>query len=158
VNLDPSQLFDDSVTWLLQALKAGTGEGIKAAVARWFSRGDDDAEQTVLSRLDRTADVLGAAPEGPEGEGVLNSQHERWVGRFEDAYSDWDGDQQAVALEELRSLLEEHARAAGAQSGDGGVSVAGNMSIKAEGGSIAAAIINGGASIGSPSQPTSSQS
>lgn len=155
MNLDPSQLFDDTVVWLLRSIKNGAGEGIKAAVARWFSRGDAEREQAERERLDRTAEELRAAPEGAAGERVLARQEGAWLGRFEDRYDSLDQDQRAQALAELRTMLAEHASGATATAGSGGLAVAGDVRIQADQGSIAAGVLHGGASISTPSQPTS---
>ncbi|MFD3481354.1 hypothetical protein [Streptomyces sp. NPDC058695] len=157
VNLDPSQLFDDTVVWMLRTIKDGASEGIRTAVARWFSRGDDEREQAELERLDRTAQELQAASEGTAGERVLSRQEGAWLGRFQDAYDGMDEHERGQALADLRALLEQHAPDIGASAGDGSFAATGDIHILADQGSIAAGVINGGASISPPSQPTSPQ-
>ncbi|MFD7607684.1 hypothetical protein ACFWAN_46120 [Streptomyces mirabilis] len=157
MDLDPSQLFDDTVVWLLRSIKNGAGEGIKSTVARWFSRGDAEREQAELERLDRTVEELQAAPEGAAGERALTRQEGAWLSRFQDRYDSLEDDQRAQALAELQTLLAEHASGAAATAGDGGLTAAGNVTIQADQGSIAAGVIHGGASISTPSQPTSPQ-
>ncbi|MDX3536847.1 hypothetical protein PV721_21210 [Streptomyces sp. MB09-01] len=139
---------------VVQAATTDAWTGLRGRVARWFGRGDDRRVQVQLERLDRTAAELTASG-GAEREQEL--QERAWRTRFEDLLEGLDDTEREEAAAELRALLEESARAGGAAAGVGAVAAGRDLSVKAEGGSIAAAVVQGGAHIGHPPMPDPSQ-
>lgn len=130
---------------------------LRQAVARWFGHGDDGREQAELERLDRTAAALqGEVPGGLER--VWNHEVSFWQTRFEAALESLDAAERLRIAAALRDLLAEHSPAGGGVSaGAGGVAAGGDISNRAERGSVAATVIHGGVSISHPSQPDPSQ-
>ncbi|MFD6892176.1 hypothetical protein [Streptomyces sp. NPDC059957] len=68
-----------------------------------------------------------------------------------------DGEQQEQAATELRTLLEDTAADGGVSAAAGGVAAGRDVTVTAEGGSIAAAVLQGGAHIGPPPVPDPAQ-
>ncbi|MFD8392674.1 hypothetical protein ACFV2N_26605 [Streptomyces sp. NPDC059680] len=130
-------------------------------MATWFGRGDAERESGELARLDRTAADLAAAAPGSAGTGVpaerMRIRHEAlWQARFESLLEGLTEDERASAAAQLRALLDTHA-APGPTAGDGGLAVGGDLSISADNGSVAAAVINGGVQLSPPPPPAPSQ-
>ncbi|MGN5636928.1 hypothetical protein [Streptomyces sp. AC154] len=130
--------------------------GLRQAIARWFGRGDEQREQAELERLDQTASAL----EGSDADTldrVRIRQEATWQARIEATLESLDEAERARAADELRALLAQHTPDSGVSAGQGGLAVGGNIGIRAEGGSIAAGVIHGGAQIGPPPAPDPSQ-
>ena len=104
----------------------------------------------------RTAGELAGA-EPIEAERVRIRQEAVWQARIEALLEDLDDTERAQAAEELRTLLVQHSSQGGASAGNGGLAVGSNLGIHAEGGSIAAGVIQGGVHIGHPQMPDPSQ-
>ncbi|MGZ9935833.1 hypothetical protein ACXNSR_38835 [Streptomyces sp. NC-S4] len=140
---------------VVQAATTDAWAGVRVRVARWFGRGSERREQAQLERLDRTAAEL-VAGGGAERERELLARG--WQIRFEGVLEDLEEPEQQLAAAELRTLLEEEGVGAGGVSaGPGGVAAGRDISVKAEHGSIAAAVLEGGAHIGHPPVPDPSQ-
>lgn len=144
-------------TAVVQAAGTDAWTGIRQQVAGWFGRGDEQRTATELERLDRTAGELQAAAVSgqAETEQAILRHAGRWRIRMEDLLEDLPDDRRAQAAEDLRAILAQHQGAVSA--GTGGVAVGSDMNIHAEGGSIAASVIHGGAHISPPPTPDPSQ-
>ena len=145
-------------TAVVQAAGTDGWASFRQAVARWFGCGDESRERAELERLDRTAAELEAA--GPsEVERVRARGEASWQARFEMLLEGLDEAGRERSATALRQLLAQHAPAAagGVSAGAGGVAAGGNITNRAEGGSIAAGVIHGGAHLGGPSQPDPAQ-
>ncbi|MFF3014533.1 hypothetical protein [Streptomyces sp. NPDC057939] len=131
------------------AAAAGTDvwSGLRGSLARWFGAGDTEREQDALDRLDRTAATLGSTPPAEVDQARIR-QEASWQARIEDALEDLPAEERERAADLLRTLL---AGAAPPAAGPGAVSVTGD--VRADRGSIAAAVIHGGATVGTPHQP-----
>ncbi|WP_031080733.1 hypothetical protein [Streptomyces sp. NRRL S-118] len=138
-------------TALVQAAGTDAWTGLRQAVAGWFGRGDAQRERAELERLDQTADSVQAADAG-EVKRVRDRQEVVWQTRIETVLENLDTAQREQAAEELRSLLAQHAPQAGVSAGQGGLA-ANTVDIRADRGSIARGVINGGAQIGHPPLP-----
>ncbi|MFI6010720.1 hypothetical protein ACIBAG_18205 [Streptomyces sp. NPDC051243] len=141
---------------VVQAAGTDAWTGLRQAVARWFSRGDGQREHAELERLDRTADELRSA-EADQAERLSIREEAAWQARIEALLENLDQEERARAAEELRALLAEQTPQSRASAGQGGLAVGGNADFRAEGGSIAAGVIHGGAHIGRPQTPDPSQ-
>ncbi|MFD8982006.1 hypothetical protein [Streptomyces sp. NPDC059564] len=137
---------------VVQAATTDAWAGFRVRLARWFGRGNERREQVQLERLDRTLAELTAGG-GAERELLARE----WRTRFEELLEDLDDSEREVAAAELGDLLEERAGASGVSARAGGVAAGRDISVKAEGGSIAAASLQGGAYIGHPPVPDPSQ-
>lgn len=130
--------------------------GLRQAIARWFGRGAEQREQAELERLDQTASALEASDAGTVDR-VRIRQEAAWQARIEATLESLDATERDQAADELRALLAQHTPHGGVSAGQGGLAVGGNVDIRAEGGSIAAGVIHGGAQIGRPPAPDPSQ-
>lgn len=145
-------------TAVVQAAGTDAWAGFRERAARWLGRGDPARESAELERLDRTAGELAVAGAGrPEGERVRIRQEAAWQARCEALLEALDDAERAGAAAELRALLAQHASPGGVSAGEGGLAVGGDMTLRADGGSLAAGIVNGGARIGPPPSPDPSQ-
>ncbi|MEV5887655.1 hypothetical protein AB0L74_34345 [Streptomyces sp. NPDC052020] len=143
-------------TAVVQAAGTDVWSGLRQAVARWFGRGDAQRERAELERLEQTAGELETA-EAAVADRVRIRQEAAWQTRIEALLESLDDLERAQAAEELRALLARHTDRSGASAGQGGLAANGNVSIRAEGGSIAANVIHGGAHIGRPPTPDPTQ-
>lgn len=143
-------------TAVVQAAGTDVWTGLRRAVAGWFGRGDAEREQAELERLDQTAGELRSAS-ADQAERLRIRAEAAWQARIEALLENLSEVERTSAAEELRALLAEQTTQGGASAGPGGVAVGGNMDIHAEDGSIAAAVIHGGAHIGRPPTPDPSQ-
>ncbi|MCX4527419.1 MULTISPECIES: hypothetical protein [unclassified Streptomyces] len=145
-------------TAVVQAAGTEAWEGFRGRLAGWFGRGDSDRERGELVRLDRSASELAAAgPDGDTGaERARIRQEAMWQARFEGLLENLPDDERERAAEELRALLDTHA-APGVSAGDSGFAVGGDVHVRADHGSIAAAVIHGGAHLSPPPPPAPSQ-
>ncbi|WP_405787232.1 hypothetical protein OG753_04220 [Streptomyces sp. NBC_00029] len=139
---------------VVQAATTDAWAGFRDRVAQWFGRGDQRREQVQLERLDRTAAAL-TAGEGTEHERDLLARE--WQTRFEGVLEDLDEPERERAAAELQVLLPESTAASRVSAGPGGVAAGRDIHVKAEQGSIAAAVLQGGAQIGHPPVPDPSQ-
>ncbi|MDF3294401.1 hypothetical protein [Streptomyces silvisoli] len=109
-------------------------------MARWIGRGNEQHEQAVLKRLDRTASDLETA-EATEVEQVRTRQQAMWQARIELALEILSDTELEQAVEDLRELLAPHVPP------DGGA-VGGDKRISAEQGSISVNVVHGDMSLG----------
>ncbi|MBL1108788.1 hypothetical protein JK361_30100 [Streptomyces sp. 5-8] len=139
-------------TAVVQAAGTEAWAGFREGAARWFGRGNPQREHAELERLDRTAGELETA--GPsDTERVRIRQEAAWQARIEARLEDLADAELIAAAQELRELLSHHAPTADVSAGPGGLAVHGPVTVRAEGGSIAAGIVHGGAHITHPSPP-----
>ncbi|QEU92599.1 hypothetical protein [Streptomyces kanamyceticus] len=116
-------VLDDAMTALaaaggtavVQAAGTDAWTAVRAAVARWFGRGDAARERAELARLDRTGTALSTA-EGEPGRRLRDDERISWRTRFEIALDDLDetvrqelGDELRVLVEELRQTIAKRA-------------------------------------------------
>lgn len=140
---------------VVQAATTDAWTEVRDRVARWFGRGDGELERVQLERLDRSAAEL-VAGGGSEEERALQAR--AWRTRIEDLLEGLDDDtERERAATELRALLEDTAAAPGVSAAAGGVAAGRDVTVTAEGGSIAAAVLHGGAHIGPPPVPDPAQ-
>ncbi|MFD9878344.1 hypothetical protein [[Kitasatospora] papulosa] len=130
--------------------------GLRQAVARWFGRGDAQREQVELERLDQTRAALEAA-DAAEAERARIRLEASWQARIEAALEGLNEGERDQVGDQLRGLLAQHAPQGAVTAGPGGLTVGGNVDIRAEGGSIAAGVIHGGAHTSTPPVPDPSQ-
>ncbi|MFE7114845.1 hypothetical protein ACFU99_05400 [Streptomyces sp. NPDC057654] len=114
------------------AVGAGAWAVMRRAVARWAGRGDARREPAELDRLDETAAAL--RDTGPDTD----------TDTYPDTYADTDPEERRQAR---------HAPSGDVRAGSGGLAVGGDVAIHAEGGGIAAGIVQGGARLGRPRVP-----
>jgi hypothetical protein len=144
-------------TAVVQAAGTDAWRGLRQQVARFFARGDDQRERAELKRLDETAAALESV-DANEAEKMRIRQEASWQTRFEALLERLDEAEREQAAAQLRGILEEQAKASQAVSaGAGGIAAGAGIDIRADGGSIAAGVIHGGASVGTPTQPDPSQ-
>jgi hypothetical protein len=137
---------------IVQAAGTDAWTGLRTQVARLLGRGDGQREQAELDRLDQTVAVLERVGPG-EAEGVRIRQQAIWQARLEALLESLNDSERAEVSVELRDLLHRWGSAASPQTG---LTVSGNL-IRADGGSVAAAIIHGDVNLGNPPQPDRSQ-
>ncbi|TQJ37720.1 hypothetical protein OHU34_44590 (plasmid) [Streptomyces sp. NBC_00080] len=143
-------------TAVAQAAGTDVWSGLRQALARWFGRGDERRERAELERLDQTAGELETA-EIAVLERARIRQEAMWQARIEALLESMDDTERARAAEEMRALLDQHVPQGGVSAGQGGLAAGGNVDIRADRGSIAAGIIQGGAYVGHPPAPDPSQ-
>lgn len=142
-----------------QAAGTDAWAGVRTRVAGWFGRGDAERERAALRRLDATAAALAAAAARGDAE-ARRAQEAMWRARFQDLLESLQEGDQDEAGRALRALLDEHAPpagAGGASAGGGGLAAARDVHISAEGGSIAAGVLHGDASVNHPRKPAPPQ-
>ncbi|MGW3449863.1 hypothetical protein [Streptomyces sp. NPDC001076] len=144
-------------TAVVQAASTDAWAGFRQQVARWIGRGDQERTSTELERLDRTAGELeaAAASGSAESERACLRHEAGWQARIEALLEDLADTERAQAAEELQGLLTQYQGTVSA--GQGGLAVGGDTNVSAEGNSIAAGVINGGAHISPPPTPDPSQ-
>ncbi|WP_326697757.1 hypothetical protein OG909_10675 [Streptomyces sp. NBC_01754] len=143
-------------TAVVEAAGTDVWAGLRGAMARWFGRGDGQRERAELERLDETAGELTTADAAVMARARI-SQEAAWKARIEGRLESLDDTERAQAIEELHALLAQHAPKSAVSAGQGGLAAGGNMDIRAEGGSVAAGILHGGAHLSSPPVPDPSQ-
>lgn len=142
---------------VVQAAGSDAWAATRLAVARWFGRGDTERERAELARLDRTAAELDGA-EPPDAERTRVAQAAAWQTRFAVLLASLGEVECARAAVELRALLVDRPGTDVSVSAEGrGLAVGRDSNNHAEHGSVAAAVIHGGARIEHPSQPDPSQ-
>ncbi|WP_306329036.1 hypothetical protein [Streptomyces venezuelae] len=151
-------LATTSGTALIQAAGTDAWTGLRERVARLFGRRSARAEQATLERLDRTAAELEAATDD-SAEQIQATLRSSWRDRLIELLEELDDTERDEVAEELRQIVAASGArpdASGPTAGDGGLAVGGDMSIRADSGSVAAGVIHGGVNLG-PSQPGRSQ-
>ncbi|MGW6709202.1 hypothetical protein ACWGDE_30540 [Streptomyces sp. NPDC054956] len=146
-------------TAVVQAAGTQAWEGLRGQVASWFGRGDTERVTGELVRLDRSASELAGAAgtrEAGQLERARIRQEAMWQARFESLLEGLPEDLRERAAEELRALLDAHA-APGVSAGAAGLAVGGDVHVRADHGSIAAAVINGGVQLSPPPSPAPRQ-
>ncbi|MBV1938573.1 hypothetical protein KUF83_18665 [Streptomyces sp. BV286] len=138
---------------VVQAAGTDAWSRFSSQVARWLGRGDAQSEQGELERLRDSASELVSAG---QAEHVRLHHEALWQERIERLLETLGDLERRQAAEELRVLLHGYARPAD-DSGHAGPAVGRDVNVRADNGSIAANVLNGGAHIGRPSMPDPSQ-
>ncbi|KOV91043.1 hypothetical protein [Streptomyces sp. NRRL B-3648] len=137
-----------------QAVVAAAGtdawNGFRHAIARWFGSGDTQREQTELERLDQTAAALQAAEPDQVEQARIRQE---WQTHIEGMLENLDEVERQQAADQLRDLLAQYVPQGGVSAGPGGVAVGGDMSIRADDGSVAGGVIQGNVHVGPPPGP-----
>lgn len=137
-------------TAVVQAAGNDAWAGLRQQLARWFGRGDTEREQAELERLDQTAQALEQAA-GEEAEREQIRQEASWQTRIENMLESLNDREREKAAASLRSLLAQAVPGSlQISAAAGGVAAGGDITPTADHGSIAAAVIEGGAQIGPP--------
>ncbi|MEC4573863.1 hypothetical protein [Streptomyces virginiae] len=139
-------------TAVVQAAGTEAWAGFRQAVAHWFGRGDAARAQAELERLDQTATALRTA-DPAQAERARISQEASWQARIEAMLENLDETERSEAANQLRTLLAAHTPEVRVTAAPDGLAAGGNVDIRAEHGSIAAGVIDGGAYIGPPPPP-----
>lgn len=145
-------------TAVIQAAGTDVWARVRDRVAEFLGRGENERTRAVLKQLDQTAAEL-AAERGEDAKHARSRLEAAWRTRFEDLLADLEDDERKLAAELLREL----ATLAGVDSssvsaGAGGLAVGGDVDIHAEGGSVAAGVVQGGVHLGNPPRPGAGQS
>lgn len=143
-------------TAVVQAAGTDAWTGFRQQVASWFGRGNAQRESTELERLDQTATALETA-EADQAERVRLRQEASWEAWFIALLEGLNDEEREQAAAELSALLAQYAPQGGVSAGQGGIIAGRDVTVKAEQGSIAAAVLHGGANIGTPTKPDPSQ-
>ncbi|MFI8391403.1 hypothetical protein [Streptomyces sp. NPDC085540] len=146
-------------TAVVQAASTDAWAELRQAVARWFGRTDTRREQVESERLELTRTAVRSS-DPADADRILLEQQAAWRTRIEYALEELPESERAEAADQLRAVLAEHERVAGAgrvSAGPGGVAAARDVRVKADRGSIGAGVINGGAHIGPPPLPDPSR-
>ncbi|CAG6398340.1 conserved hypothetical protein [Actinacidiphila cocklensis] len=125
--------------------------GLRDSLARWFGRGNPRRETSVLERLDQTGAEL-ASVEADRAESVRAAYRAIWQTRIQDLLDDLDdAAERGRAAADLRALLARLSLPqAGVSADRGGVAVGGNLTVRAQDGSVAAAVVRGDVHVGRP--------
>ncbi len=159
---------------VVAAVGADAWVEMRPTVARWAGRGDARREQAELDRLDETAAILRDADADAdadadsdadtEGRGRVRRRQEMyWRRRIEAVLESLRAAERVAAADELRELLARHARYAhhapsgSVRAGSGGLAVGGDVVIRAEGGAVAAGMVQGIAGLSRPRTPVQHQ-
>ncbi|WP_326598205.1 hypothetical protein [Streptomyces sp. NBC_01803] len=134
-------------TGVAEAVGTGAWPEVRRRAARLLARGDERREHDELARLDRAAAEFAAAERGDEAERVRFGLRAVWRTRFETLLEDLSGEQERA---EVAALLRDLAPDTGDPPGSG-------PGIRADRGSIAAGVVNGGAYLGPPLKPVPSR-
>ncbi|MBT1187189.1 hypothetical protein HET69_25130 [Streptomyces sp. CJ_13] len=146
-------------TAVVQAASTDAWTELRQAVASWFGRNDTRREQLELERLDQTRTAV-RTTDTADADRVLIEQQAAWRTRIEYALEGLSESERAQAADQLRAVLTEHERVTGvgqASAGSGGVAAGRDVNIRADGGSIAGGVINGGVHMSPPSLPDPSR-
>lgn len=141
-------------TAVVQAAGTDAWAGFRDRLARLFGRGDEHQAGQVAGRLDQAAAALDQAGQA-EAEQVRSRLEVSWQTRLEDLLDSLDGPDREATAGQLRELVDLAGRqaAGGVSAGEGGIAAGGDVTIRAEGGSVAGGVISGGVSIGDPPMP-----
>ncbi|BDM70041.1 hypothetical protein HEK616_35280 [Streptomyces nigrescens] len=132
---------------VVQAAGTDLWAGFRQRVARLFGQGDAQREQAELERLDRTATVVRTVGQDPE-ERARIIEEISWRTRFETLLESLTAEERELVATELRALLADATPSTAAPAG--GFAVQGKVDIHAEGGAVAAGVINGEVRVGTP--------
>ncbi|KJY24747.1 hypothetical protein VR45_40545 [Streptomyces sp. NRRL S-495] len=136
---------------VVQAAATDAWTGTREKVAGWFGRRDPSRQTAELELLDETARVITQAEDDRRPD-VMAAHEAFWRSRIERALAAAPDDQHRnQAARELDVLLQ--VIRAAVPSGNGSLTVGGDLTIRSAPGSIAAGVINGGAVVNSPSRP-----
>ncbi|MFC8726436.1 hypothetical protein [Streptomyces bacillaris] len=143
---------------VVQAVGTDAWVMTRERVAGLFSRGDGQRGTAELTRLDQTARELNAA--GPGDGSMTVYWQSAWQARLEMLLDSLPEAEREQATQTLQGLIQTVGTAASSSSvtaGDQGVAAAGNVSIDAQGGSVAGAVISveGDVRLGGPFVPDS---
>ncbi|MGW6060829.1 hypothetical protein [Streptomyces sp. NPDC055189] len=130
--------------------------GLRTAVASWFGRSDTERELEETRRLDETAAALLTREAAENGQLRVRLQ-EDWQNRFALALGNLSAAERDQAAEQLRAVLAAHMPGHSPAQGPGSVTIEGDATFNAEGGSVGAAVINGGVRISPPQGPSPSR-
>ncbi|MFI9027910.1 hypothetical protein [Streptomyces sp. NPDC053560] len=139
---------------VIQAAGTDAWWTMRDGLVRVFGRGDAAEARATAARLDRTAAELTAADDD-QYRPAREAARAAWCVRLTDLLEGMPESERAEAEEQLATLLAA-VPTPGAPSptaGDGGLAVHGDVSVQAEGGSVAGGVINGGVRVGDPSRP-----
>lgn len=139
---------------VVQAAGTDLWAGFRQRVARLLGQGDTQREQAELERLDRTATVVRTVGQDME-ERARIIEEISWRTRFETLLESLTAQERARVAAELRGLLADATPSTAAPAG--GFAAGGKVDIHAEGGAVAAGVINGEVRVGTPRQPGPSQ-
>ncbi|NGO12841.1 hypothetical protein G5C60_35870 [Streptomyces sp. HC44] len=136
---------------VVQAAGTDAWSGFRQAAARWFGRGDAGEEDTALARLDATDAAVRSAGSGE----VTHRRRElaaEWQARFLNLLEELPLPERERAGEELQRILDSHLRdfPGSVTAGQRGVAAGRDISISAEGGSLAAAEVHGNVNFNPP--------
>ncbi|GGX90672.1 hypothetical protein [Streptomyces fructofermentans] len=143
-------------TAVVQAAGTDAWTGLRQAVARWFGRGDDGRERAESERLEQTAVALLTADDAEVERARLRGEA-FWQARIEALLVSLDEAERARAAEDFRALLAPYTPRDGVSAGAGGLAAGGDITIRADRGSIAGGVIHGGARVETPTVPDPSQ-
>jgi hypothetical protein len=125
-------------------------ESARRKFARLFGRGDPQKTEAAERWLTETREQLTAAV-GGELESARAHQQQRWQDRFADLL-----DQDPEVAAELRALLEEiqgQLPAGAVSAGDHAVVAGGDVNVRADHGSVSAAVLHGNVTLPGPTDP-----
>ncbi|WP_017595771.1 hypothetical protein [Nocardiopsis potens] len=148
---DLAQVAAAGATALATAAGTQLWESAKNLIAGLFAHRGRRAEQNALDQLDQVRDRLaGAAPE--EWEKI----EARWRDRLEDLLAELDDSERDQAAEKITGLVQrvEEETGASVRTGDGSMAAGRDITVTAEGGSVAGVgRIDGGVHLGNPPRP-----
>lgn len=125
---------------VVQAAGTDTWEGLRDRLARLLGRGEGDRVRRETERLDQVPAALEASAPG-ERERVRMRCEGAWQVRFETLLESLPEPEREVTATLLRTAVEEAARHA-VRAGDHGVSVAGDLRVRADNGSLAGGVVD----------------
>jgi hypothetical protein len=144
-------------TAVVQAAGTDVWTVVRSRVAALLGR-DAAAQQTVLTRLDRTVSEL---EETRESDGTQRIRFgEAWRTRFEDFLDDLPAEEQEDAARALQGIIALGALGqGGATAGTRGLAVSGDLHVQAEHGSVAGGVLNieGSLNLANPRLPEAGQ-
>ncbi|MFE2302677.1 hypothetical protein ACFXAW_31330 [Streptomyces sp. NPDC059445] len=140
-------------TAVVEAAGSDSWTLLRRRVAQLLGQGDSEREHAALERLDHTSQELETA-EPDRTSTVQISQAASWRTRFEMLLESATDAEQRVIAAELHGLLADLGLAPGTPPAAGGVTAGRDVNINAAGG-VAAAVINGGVQLGTPSRSDS---
>ncbi|AXG77890.1 hypothetical protein [Streptomyces paludis] len=146
---------------IVQAAGTDAWATVRERIARLVGRGDAERQRAELTRLDQTSADLSALP-GRDPEADAEAEHRRvrwesvWQTRLElllEALAQDDRHRAAAELEAVVGLVRSAVPAGRTQTaGAGGLVVGGDLSVEAEGGSVAGGVVRveGGVHLAAP--------
>ncbi|MFB7503050.1 tetratricopeptide repeat protein [Streptomyces broussonetiae] len=124
-------LAETGAAAVVRAVGTDTWPGLRAAVARWSARGDEQRERAERERLDRTAGELRSVA-AAQVQSVRSRLQAAWQARVEALLGGLEPVERVRAAEELRAVLAEHDRAVPAAAGQDGLAAGGTVDVRAE--------------------------